>query len=76
MEECSEFIKIRKEARHFKTLNRQKRKIERLCHKNTSGRNGHSNIIQCDHTVKPSSNSSESTDTKTQPNKWVINISD
>ena len=36
MEECSEFTKIGKEARHFKTLNRQKRKIERLCHKNTS----------------------------------------
>ena len=36
MEECDMFIKTRKEARHFKTMNRQKRKNERLCHKNSS----------------------------------------
>ena len=28
MEECEEFIKIKREARHLKTLNRQRNKIE------------------------------------------------
>ena len=55
MEECDMVIKTRKEARHFKTMNRQKRKIERLCHKNSSGRSGHSNTLQGGHTVKLSS---------------------
>ena len=75
MEKCSVFINIRQETRHFKTMNRQKRRIERLCHKNSNGRGGHSNITQGNHTVK-SSSSSESTDTIVQPNNWVINISD
>ena len=31
MEECEDFIKIKREARHLKTLNRKRNKIERLC---------------------------------------------
>ena len=75
MEECSVFIKSGKKARHFKTMYRQKSKIERLCHRNSIGRGVHTNITQGDHTAKASF-SSESTDTTVQPNKWVINISD
>ena len=44
MEECEEFIKIKREARNLKTLNRQRNKIERLCHKNKDAKSGHSNI--------------------------------
>ena len=33
MKECELFIKNRREARHFKTMSRQKRKLEALCHK-------------------------------------------
>ena len=40
MRECESFIKIRREARHQKTLKRQLSKFERLCHRNTGG---HSN---------------------------------
>ena len=34
MEECTQFIKKKRESRHFKTLERQKSKFERLCQKN------------------------------------------
>ena len=33
IEECKNFIKIKREARHQKTLDRQKNKLERLCQK-------------------------------------------
>ena len=88
MEECDMFIKTRKEARHFKTMDRQKRKNERLCHRNSSSRCGHSNTLQGDHPVKLSSDRGgcsniiqgnhtvkPSSDTQLQPNKWIINIS-
>ena len=44
MEECKNFIKIKRESRHYKTLERQKNKLERLCHKNRSAKSGRSNI--------------------------------
>ena len=53
MEECKTFIKVKREARHLKTSERQKNKFKRLCQRNTGGcsntkhgRNGdgHSNI--------------------------------
>ena len=34
MEECWEFIKIKREARHLNTLDRQRNKLERLCQRN------------------------------------------
>ena len=49
MEECKSFIKIKREARHQKTLDRQKNKLERLCHKNRNAKSGHSNIQHGDH---------------------------
>ena len=45
MKECELFIKNRREVRHFKTMSRQKRKLEALCHKSSSERGGYSNII-------------------------------
>ena len=50
MEECQVFINIRKEARYFKNMERQKKKIDRLCHKNSIGKGGHSNM-HGDHTT-------------------------
>ena len=38
MEDCSNFIKYRREGRHQKTLQRQVSKYNRLCHKNLDGR--------------------------------------
>ena len=40
MDECHEFINYRRERRHYKTLERQKKKFEQLWQKNTGG---HSN---------------------------------
>ena len=34
MEECVEFINLRRESRHIRTLERQLLKFEQLCHKN------------------------------------------
>ena len=34
---CHDFIEVRRERRHFKTLERQLSKFHRLCHKNTTG---------------------------------------
>ena len=50
MEECQVFINIRKEARHFRTIDRQKQKIDRLCPKNSFNKGGHSNM-HGDHTT-------------------------
>ena len=44
MEECKNFIKIKRESRHYKTLYIEKNKLERLCHKNRSAESGCSNI--------------------------------
>ena len=37
MEECREFIKIRRERRHLSTLERHLSKFKRLCHDKTGG---------------------------------------
>ena len=37
MHDCYDFIKIRRERRHLKTLERQLSKFYRLCQKNTTG---------------------------------------
>ena len=74
---CEEFIETRREARHYKTMVRQKQKLERLCHKNSSKRGGCSNL-HGDHTCTNTVNSSISpvnNTCNTNTNKWVINIS-
>ena len=67
MEECSNFINERREARHWKTMAQQKRKIESLCHKSFVDRGGCSDTLH-----GGSNNTTQSKDIK----KWVINISD
>ena len=46
MEECTKFIKLRREARHKNTLERQTANYNWLCHKN---KGGHSNIQDGNH---------------------------
>ena len=75
MEECQVFINIRKEARHFKTMERQKLKTDRLCHKNTISKGGHSNMHD-DHTTTSINTTADSPVHTNTANKWVINISD
>ena len=53
---CQDFIETRKGARHYKTMIRQKQKLERLCHRNSAKRGGHSNLPgnhTCINTAKP-----------------------
>ena len=82
MKECERFIKERREARHFKTMARQKRKLEALCHKSTSDRGGCSNIIHsgrddCSHENNPQQHPKwHPKQYKRDTEKWVINISD
>ena len=81
MKECESFIEKRKEARHQKTLSRQKRKFEALCQKSNFERGGCSNNI---HSGKDAQSYPYSNNQKNQQqnnminihkNKWVINIS-
>ena len=53
MEECEKFIEKRKEARHYKTLSRQKMKLEALCQKSSINRGGSSNNIHQHCTAPP-----------------------
>ena len=74
---CEDFKETRKEARHYKTMIRQKQKLERLCLKNSFKRVGCSNL-HGDHTCTNTGNSSISpinNTCNTNTNKWVINIS-
>ena len=79
MKECESFIEKRKEARHQKTLCRQKRKIEALCQKSSFERGGHSNNIHSgkdDWSYPYSSNQKNQQHNNIQnKNKWVKNIS-
>ena len=63
MEECREFIKIKREARHLNTLDRQKNKLERLCQKNRSAESDHSNIQHGDHSNNVNRNTWQRNDT-------------
>ena len=79
MEECEEFIKIKREFRHLRTLECQKSKFERLCHKNTGC---HSNIQQgkyecgcSNHNLPPNVASDPNSSSKSNNNTWVRNIS-
>ena len=81
MEECREFIKIKREARHLNTLDRQRNKLERLCQKNRNAESGCSNIQHGDHSNKVNKNTGQGNDTatpvqeETSDIKWVRNIS-
>ena len=77
MEECTKFIKLRSEARHNNTLERQTAKYKQLCHKNTGGCSN----IQDDNHGKQGEFGSQQQDNSintpdhVQRTKWVINIS-
>ena len=80
MEECRNFIKIKRESRHYETLERQ-RKLERLCQRNRSAESGHSNIQHGNHNNTVNSNTWQRIYTVSPPQgqgsdlKWVRNIS-
>ena len=85
MDECVEFIKVKRESRHIKTLERQTLKFNRLCHKNTGGRSNHyhgnhGNHDQQQHgrgTITPVSENitPAPVGSDLQKAKWIINIS-
>ena len=83
MEECRQFIKTKREARHYNTLDRQRNKLERLCHKNRDAESGCSNIQHGDHNNKVNKNTGQRNETtNTTPTledtsdiKWVRNTS-
>ena len=86
MKECESFIKERRDPRHFKTMVRQKSKLEALCHKSISYRGGHSNIIHSGRGDCSNENNNNNIQSGTQNSinrtqrrdteKWVMNISD
>ena len=64
MEECRNFIKIKRESRHYKTLEWQRNKLERLCQRKKSvksAKSGCSNIQDGDqnNTANNNTNSRE-----------------
>ena len=79
MEECTAFIKLRREARHNNTLERQTAKYNRLCHKNTGGclniQDGSHDKQSGSASQKQEEDSINSPDTGEMRTKWVINIS-
>ena len=75
---CEEFIEARREARHHKTMERQKKKLERLCQKNSTKRGGRSNqhgINTGINTENLDISPADSSSNTNNNNKWVINIS-
>ena len=74
MEEHSNFIKVRRESRHLKTLECQLSKFRLLCHNNTGG---HSNIQIGEHCKNGQSNpdqSKNSTNDKVKTMPMTMNI--
>ena len=85
MEECIGFIKKKKESRHWKTLDHQKFKFQRLCHKSRTIKGGYSNTQYDDHDEIETNNTSDSRITtyitrkneeeENNNNVWIRNIS-
>ena len=91
MKECHEFINYTRERRHYKTMERQKKKFERLWHKKTGGcpniQNGGDGKIQPNGTTfssnkdletTPTTNTTGATTVTVENNnrvKWVHNLS-
>ena len=79
LKECQEFINTMREARHSKTMDRQKQNFNQLCHRNSSNKGGHSNI-HGNHAFKTTGETgvspvTTSTSTSNNTNRWVINVS-
>ena len=88
MEECREFIEIRRERRHLSTLDRHLSKFKRLCHDNTGGRSspfhgihGESGCTTCITTSTGTTAEDDhqiqhqETQTHTISDNWVRNLS-
>ena len=75
IKECEIFIEKRKEARYYKTMTRQKMKLEALCQKSNSHRGGCLNNIHSGKGDWPYQNN-QNQNNRQNKNKWVINISD
>ena len=75
MKECEIFIEKRRETRHYKTMSRQKMKLEALWQKSNSDRGGCSNNIHSGKSDWPYQNN-QNQNNRQNRNKWVINISD
>ena len=87
LQECKKFIEERREARHHKTMTRQKDKLKALCSKsnreNSYERGGCSNNMHSGNYMYSSKNdlsnqvlgSNENQKQNNRQNKWVINIS-
>ena len=85
MEECIGFIKDKRKSRHLKTLECQKLKFERLCHKSKKIEGGHSNTHHGNHDQIKTNNTShskfntnctrENESEEGNNNTWVRNIS-
>ena len=83
-QECEEFIEERREARHHKTMSRQRKKLEALCQNSKSNfeRGGHSNKMHSSNMYSSINMHSGKNDlpytnksNQNMKNKWVINIS-
>ena len=83
IEECAKFLNLRKEAYYIKVENRQKTKLEWLCHKS---RGGHPNIQHGGHgrqELNDTSSSGRNTKTTGEnteevpdiKERWVVNLS-
>ena len=81
LEECRNFIKIKREARHYKTLERQRNKLERLCQRNRNAKSGCSNIQHGNQNNTVNINTGQKINTASPLQvqgsniKWVRNIS-
>ena len=75
MKECEIFIEKRREARHHKTMSRQKMKLEALCQKSNSNRGDHSNNIHSGKGDQPYQNNQNQNNMQNRK-KLVKNISD
>ena len=84
-QECEKFIEERREARHYKTMSRKKKKLEALCQKSKSNfeRGGHSNNMHSGnmhsginmHSGKNDLPYASNLNQNKRQNKWMINIS-
>ena len=85
MEECIGFIKDKRESRHLKTLEHQKLKFQRLCHKSKKIEGGCSKTKHGNHDQIKTNNTSDSKfntnckqeneDEDGNNNTWITNIS-
>ena len=75
MREYENFIEKRREARHYKTMSRQKMKLDALCQKSNFESGGHSNNIHSSKDDWPFPNN-QNQNNRQNKNKYVIKISD